>query len=128
MRDRQGRLISCEHDSRSVTRTESNGAVTVLIDRYQGKRLNAPNDVVVHSNGGIGFTNPGYGILSDHEGHLDTFKLPANVYILDPDSRETTVVEADFARPSEKSPCAMPFATFWFTITKNATTRASATG
>lgn len=52
-RDRQGRLISCEHDTRRVTRTELDGTITVLADRYQGKRLNAPNDVVVHSNGGI---------------------------------------------------------------------------
>ena len=99
-RDRQGRLISCEHDSRRVTRTELDGAITVLIDRYQGKRLNAPNDLVVHSNGGIWFTDPGYGILSDYEGHLDTFELPANIYRLDPESREATVVAGDFTRPN----------------------------
>jgi len=99
-RDRQGRLISCEHDTRRVTRTELDGAITVLMDRYQGKRLNAPNDVVVHSNGGIWFTDPGYGILADYEGHLDSFELPTNVYRLDPESREATVVAADFARPN----------------------------
>ncbi len=99
-RDRLGRLISCEHDSRRVTRTEFDGTITVLIDRCQGKALNAPNDVVVHSNGGIWFTDPGYGILSDYEGHLDTFQLPANVYRLDPETREISVVADDFARPN----------------------------
>ncbi len=99
-RDRQGRLISCEHDSRRVTRTEYDGSITVLLDRYQGKRLNAPNDVVVHSNGSIWFTDPGYGILSDYEGHIDKFELPANVYRLDPSSGEVTVVADDFARPN----------------------------
>ncbi len=99
-RDRQGRLISCEHDSRRVTRTELDGTVTVLIDRYQGKRLNAPNDVVVHSDGSVWFTDPGYGILSDYEGHIDSFELPANVYRLDPGNREVAVVASDFARPN----------------------------
>jgi gluconolactonase len=99
-RDRQGRLVSCEHDSRRVTRTEHDGSITVLLDRYQGKRLNAPNDVVVHSNGSIWFTDPGYGILSDYEGHVDKFELPADVYRLDPSSGEVTVVANDFARPN----------------------------
>jgi gluconolactonase len=62
-RDRQGRLISCEHETRRVTRTEHDGAITVLMDNFQGKRLNAPNDVVVHPDGHIWFTDPGYGIL-----------------------------------------------------------------
>ena len=99
-RDRQGRLISCEHDSRRVTRTEPDGSITVLIDRYQGKRLNAPNDVVVHSNGSVWFTDPGYGILSDYEGHVDKFELPTNVYRLDPTNRDVTVVASDMARPN----------------------------
>jgi len=99
-RDRQGRLISCEHDSRRVTRTEYDGTITVLLDRYQGKRLNAPNDVVVHSNGSIWFTDPGYGILSEYEGHVDKFELPPSVYRLDPSSGEVTVVADDFARPN----------------------------
>lgn len=99
-RDRQGRLVSCEHDSRRVTRTEYDGTITVLIDRYQGKRLNAPNDVAVHSNGSIWFTDPGYGILSDYEGHVDSLELPTNVYRLDPESREAAVVAADFTRPN----------------------------
>jgi len=99
-RDRQGRLISCEHDSRRVTRTELDGTITVLIDRYQGKRLNAPNDVVVHSNGSIWLTDPGYGIMGNYEGHKAAFELPANVCRLDATTREATVVEGDMRRPN----------------------------
>jgi gluconolactonase len=99
-RDRQGRLITCEHDSRRVTRTELDGSLTILIDKYQGKKLNSPNDVVVHSNGSIWFTDPGYGILSNYEGHIDKFELPTNVYRLDPSNAEVTVVASDFARPN----------------------------
>ena len=99
-RDRQGRLISCEHDSRRVTRTELDGKVTVLADHYQGKPFNAPNDVVVHSNGGIWFTDPGYGIMSNYEGHKDKFELPCNVYRIDPKSGALTVVVGDMRRPN----------------------------
>ena len=99
-RDRQGRLISCEHDSRRLTRTEIDGAITVLMDRYEGKRLNAPNDVVVHSNGSVWFTDPGYGILSNYEGHVDKFELPTNVYRLDPATGAAAVVAGDLARPN----------------------------
>jgi gluconolactonase len=99
-RDRQGRLISCEHDARRVTRTEPDGSVTVLIDRYKGRRLNSPNDVVVHSNGSIWFTDPTYGILSDYEGHLDKSELPTNVYRLDPANGEATVVAGDLVMPN----------------------------
>jgi gluconolactonase len=99
-RDRQGRLITCEHDSRRVTRTEYNGTITVLADRFKEKRLNAPNDAVVHSNGSIWFTDPGYGILSDYEGHTDKAELPKNVYRLDPVSGEMVVVADDLAMPN----------------------------
>jgi gluconolactonase len=99
-RDRQGRLITCEHDTRRVTRTEPDGTITILIDKYQNKRLNAPNDVVVHSNGSIWFTDPGYGILSNYEGHLDQFELPTYVYRFDPSTRETQVVTDEFIRPN----------------------------
>jgi gluconolactonase len=99
-RDRQGRLISCEHDTRRVTRTEYDGRITVLLDRFQGKRLNAPNDVVVHSNNTVWFTDPGYGILSEYEGHIDKFELPPSVYRFDPASGEVTEVATDLLRPN----------------------------
>lgn len=99
-RDRQGRLISCEHDSRRLTRTEPDGSITVLAEKYLNKRLNAPNDVVVHSNGSIWFTDPGYGILSNYEGHIDKFELPTNVYRLDPSTGELLVVSDEFVRPN----------------------------
>jgi gluconolactonase len=99
-RDRQGRLLTCEHDTRRVTRTEYDGTITVLIDHFQGKRLNAPNDIVVHSDGAIWFTDPGYGIMSNYEGHKATFELPANVYRLDPATLQATVVIGDMAKPN----------------------------
>ena len=70
-RDRQGRLVTCEHDARRVTRTEYDGAITVLADSYNGKKLNSPNDVVVKSDGSIWFTDPTFGILGYYEGHKD---------------------------------------------------------
>jgi len=99
-RDRQGRLISCEHDARRVTRTEHDGSITVLMDRFDGKSLNAPNDVVVKSDGSIWFTDPGYGILMNYEGHRAEFELDTNVYRLDPDTRKASVVTSDFERPN----------------------------
>src|SRR5271166_4931572 len=99
-RDQQGRLLTCEHDSRRVTRTEYDGSITVLIDSFQNKKLNAPNDLVVHSDGAIWFTDPGYGIMSNYEGHKAAFELPANVYRLDPKTREVTVVATDMDKPN----------------------------
>jgi gluconolactonase len=99
-RDREGRLVTCEHDTRRVTRTELDGRITVLMDRYEGKRLNAPNDVVVDSGGSIWFTDPGYGIDGEYEGHKDEFELPGHVYRLDAATRKATVVLDDFMRPN----------------------------
>lgn len=99
-RDRQGRLLTCEHDSRRLTRTEHDGTITVLVDHFQGKPLNAPNDLAVHSDGAIWFTDPGYGIMSNYEGHKAKFELPANVYRLDPETREVTVVAGDMIKPN----------------------------
>lgn len=99
-RDRQGRLITCEHGARRVTRTEHDGRITVLMDRFEGKRLNAPNDVVVHSDGSVWFTDPGYGILRTYEGEQAEFELPRNVYRLDPQTGHATVVADDFDRPN----------------------------
>ena len=99
-RDRQGRLLTCEHDSRRLTRTEHDGTITVLMDHFQGKPLNAPNDLAVHSDGAIWFTDPGYGIMSNYEGHKASFELPANVYRLDPKTREATVVASDMDKPN----------------------------
>ncbi|MCB0089722.1 MAG: SMP-30/gluconolactonase/LRE family protein [Caldilineaceae bacterium] len=99
-RDRQGRLVSCEHDTRRVTRTEHDGRITVLMDSFDSKPLNAPNDVVVKSDGTVWFTDPGYGILMNYEGHRDTFELPRNVYRFDPATGQATVVAGDFDRPN----------------------------
>jgi gluconolactonase len=99
-RDSQGRLISCEHGARRVTRTEADGAITVLADSFGGKRLNSPNDLVCHSDGSIWFTDPTYGILSDYEGYKATPEQPTrNVYRIDPDGG-ITVVADDFAQPN----------------------------
>jgi gluconolactonase len=98
--DREGRQLSCEHDARRVTRTEHDGTITVLIDKFNGKKLNAPNDVVVASDGAIWFTDPGYGIFGNYEGHKDTLELPAQVYRLDPKSGNATVVADSFDKPN----------------------------
>ena len=85
-RDRQGRLISCEHGSRSVTRTELDGSITVIADSFNGKRLNSPNDVVVKSDNSIWFTDPHYGIMSNYEGYRSEQENPCHVYRVDPQS------------------------------------------
>jgi gluconolactonase len=97
-RDRQGRLLTCEHAGRRVTRTEYDGTITVLIDRFEGKRLNSPNDIVVAADDSIWFTDPIYGITSNYSGVVDTQELPTNVYRLDKTGR-ATVVAGDVNRP-----------------------------
>ncbi|MBV9736006.1 MAG: SMP-30/gluconolactonase/LRE family protein [Acidisphaera sp.] len=99
-RDRQGRLVTCEHDARRVTRTEYDGAVTVIADRFEGKRLNSPNDVVVKSDGSIWFTDPEFGILGFYEGHRDIPELPTNIYRVDAGTGRISIALADFPRPN----------------------------
>ncbi|THV17063.1 SMP-30/gluconolactonase/LRE family protein [Rhizobium rhizophilum] len=100
-RDREGRLVSCEHGGRRVVRTEIDGTITTLADRYQGKRLNSPNDVVVKSDGSVWFSDPSYGILSDYEGYkADEEQASRNVYRLEPTTGELTVVVDDFLQPN----------------------------
>src|SRR5256886_5494117 len=97
--DRQGRLITCEHDTRRVTRTEYDGTITVLIDKFDGKPLNSPNDIVVKSDDSIWFSDPPFGILGNYEGHVDNPELPTNVYRIDKTGR-ATVAAGDIDRPN----------------------------
>ncbi|MCR9238316.1 MAG: SMP-30/gluconolactonase/LRE family protein [Alphaproteobacteria bacterium] len=99
-RDRQGRLISCEHGTRRVTRTAADGSVTVIADSFDGKRLNSPNDVVVKSDGTIWFTDPHYGIKTNYEGFKSEQELPCQVYRVDPSKGTINVVLTDFAGPN----------------------------
>ncbi len=84
--DFEGRQLSCEHGGRRVVRYEPNGTVTVIAEKYQGKRLNSPNDIVVHPDGGIWFTDPMYGIRGNYEGFKAESELPTSVYRVDPKS------------------------------------------
>ena len=99
-RDHQGRLLSCEHDTRRVTRTEHDGAVRVLLDRFDGKPLNGPNDLCAHRDGSIWFTDPGYGTLYQYEGHWADHELPARVYRLDPATGRAEVAVDDVVMPN----------------------------
>ncbi len=98
-RDRQGRLITCEHGARRVTRTEYDGSITVLADSFGGKRLNSPNDVVVSSDGAVWFTDPPFGILGFYEGEKAEPELPQCVYRIDP-SGSVSVVADDIPGPN----------------------------
>jgi len=100
-RDLQGNLLSCEHGGRRVTRTLSNGTIEVMVDNYQGKRLNSPNDIVVKSDGSIWFTDPPYGILSNREGYKADSELEGNfVFCYYPDRQELTIVADDRDKPN----------------------------
>jgi gluconolactonase len=99
-RDRQGRLISCEHGGRRVTRTEYDGSLTVLADRFDGKPFNAPNDVVVKSDNSVWFSDPPFGLLGYYEGYVAPQELPTNVYRVDGQTGAVTVVAGDIERPN----------------------------
>ena len=92
-RDRQGRIVTCEHLTRRVSRTEYDGSITVLADSFDGKRLNSPNDVVVKSDGSVWFTDPVFGIASFYEGEKAQPQLPTNVYRIDADGSISVVAE-----------------------------------
>ncbi|MGE0310397.1 MAG: SMP-30/gluconolactonase/LRE family protein [Lautropia sp.] len=99
--DRQGRLVSCEHGGRRISRTEHDGRVVTLASHFRDRRLNSPNDVVVKSDGSVWFTDPPYGILSDYEGDKADSEIGGNhVYRLDPDSAAVAIVADDFDKPN----------------------------
>ena len=99
-RDRQGRLLACEHLTRRITRTEYDGSITVIADRFDGKPLNSPNDIVCKSDGSIWFTDPPFGVLGYYEGEKATPELPTNVYRWDPATKQLAVVAGDIIRPN----------------------------
>jgi sugar lactone lactonase YvrE len=103
--DRVGRVVSCEHGRRRVSRIEHDGSITDLASSYSGKRLNSPNDVVVKSDGSIWFTDPTYGIDSDYEGHQAISEIGASyVYRIDPETGEITAMSTDFSQGKIKLP------------------------
>jgi gluconolactonase len=99
-RDRQGRLVTCEHLTRRVTRTEHDGTITVLMDSYQGKPLNAPNDVVVHSDGSVWFTDPGWGIVGNYEGDKAVEEIGRYVFRIDSGTGAGEPVITEMDRPN----------------------------
>jgi gluconolactonase len=99
--DRQGRLVTCEHLTRRVTRTEHDGSITVIADRIEGKRFNSPNDVIVGSDGAIWFTDPTYGIDSDDEGRRAESEVGrSRLYRVDPSDGSVSVAADDFIQPN----------------------------
>ena len=99
-RDRQGRLITCEHGTRRVTRTEYDGSITVIADSFEGKRLNSPNDVIVKSDGSIWFSDPIFGILGDYEGYKSEPELGQHLYRVDESSGELSIMADDILGPN----------------------------
>jgi gluconolactonase len=98
--DFEGRQLSCEHNTRRVVRYEHTGSVSVLADNWNGKPLNAPNDIVVHPNGGIWFTDPGYGIMGNYEGHKDQLQIKEAVYRIDPASAKLELMSDEGYKPN----------------------------
>lgn len=99
--DRQGRLVSCEHLTRRITRTEHDGSLQVIADRFDGKRLNSPNDVVVKSDGSIWFSDPSYGIMMDYEGDRAESEIGAcHVYRWDPETEQVSQITTDYVKPN----------------------------
>jgi gluconolactonase len=98
--DFEGRLVSCQHGQRRVVRYEHDGSLTVIADRWNGKPLNSPNDIVVHPDGGIWFTDPTYGILGNYEGFQASPEIPTAVYRVDPKTGKLDLVAADFGQPN----------------------------
>lgn len=98
--DHQGRQLSCEHGGRRVVRYEGDGSVTTIADRFNGNRLNSPNDVVVHPDGGIWFTDPSYGIMGDYEGYAAESETKQAVYRVDPQSGAIVMVSDEVDQPN----------------------------
>ena len=98
--DFEGRQLACEHGNRRVVRYEANGSVTVIADSFNGKRLNAPNDIVVHPDGGIWFTDPGYGAMMNYEGNKGVLEIKEAVYRVDPKTRQLAMVSDELSKPN----------------------------
>jgi gluconolactonase len=98
--DHQGRQISCEHGNRRVVRYEIDGTITVLAEKFDGKPLNAPNDAIVHPNGDVWFTDPGYGSLMDYEGHKGKLELKEAVYRIDRNTKRVEKVTDEIFKPN----------------------------
>jgi gluconolactonase len=98
--DYEGRQVTCEHVTRRVVRYEPSGEVTVLADKWQGKPLNAPNDIVVHPDGGIWFTDPGYGILGEYEGTKAPLEIKEAVYRIDGKTAKMELVTNELFKPN----------------------------
>lgn len=99
-RDAQGRLLTCEHQTRRITRTEYDGSITVLADQFGGKRLNSPNDIVCQRIGAIWFTDPPFGISGDWEGDPAPAELPHALYRIDPKTGELQQIVTDLPGPN----------------------------
>ena len=99
-RDMQGRLLTCEHQARRITRTEYNGGITVLADHFEGKRLNSPNDIICQRNGAVWFTDPPFGISGDWEGDPAASEVVAAVYRIAPETGELQQILSDLQGPN----------------------------